>query len=85
MKIEKIQRPENEVQFNEDIIIKGDKPRSNWKDIEIEERDQLEISGNEKEPLQTEYIDELLLEGEIKPENEIQLIDQMEILKQQLK
>jgi hypothetical protein len=32
--------------------------------------------------LLSEYIDELLIKSEEKPENEIQLIDQMEILKE---
>ena len=36
---------------------------------EIEERDSLVILSNPKEPLQAEYIDELILEANIRPEN----------------
>jgi len=46
----------------------------------IDERDSVEILSEPKEPLQAEYIDELNIQGNIRPENEIQLIDQMEIL-----
>ena len=49
----------------------------------VEERDSVELLSKEKEPLQTEYVDELFIEKAAKPENEIQLIDQMEILKKQ--
>ena len=37
----------------------------------VEERDSIDIQGKEKEQNQVEYIDELFLEEEIKPENEI--------------
>ena len=47
----------------------------------VEERDSVELLSKEREPLQSEYIDELIIEGEFKGENEIQLVDQMEILK----
>ena len=46
----------------------------------FEERDSIKLSSEQRPILQTEYIDELKIRG-IKPENEIQLIDQMEILK----
>ena len=52
------------------------------KNYKVEERDSVEILSKPKEPLQTEYIDELLIQGNAKPENQIQLIDQMEILKE---
>ena len=42
---------------------------------------ELEIPSLERIPSQVEYIDELLISGEEKPENEIQLIDQMEVPK----
>ena len=51
------------------------------KELEIEERDSIQLLSKEKEPLQPEYIDELFLPSITKPENEIQIIDQMEILK----
>ena len=57
-------------------------PRSNWSNNTIEERDSLTILRKEKAPIQQEYIDELFIEGNDQPENEIQLIDQMEILRQ---
>ena len=44
------------------------------------ERDNIKILPLKKDPLKTEYIDELNIQGYKKPENEIQLIDQMEIL-----
>ena len=80
--IEKIQKPENEVEYNEDIIILGNMPISNWSNNTIEERDSLTILRKEKAPMQQEYIDELFIKGNDQPENEIQLIDQMEILRQ---
>ena len=51
----------------------------------IEERDSIQILSEEKAPLQTEYVDELKIKGITKPDNEIQLINQMEILKSGIK
>ena len=51
------------------------------KSLTVEERDSITISSNEKEPLQTEYIDELFIEKVTKEDNEIQIVDQMEIFK----
>ena len=47
----------------------------------VEERDSIIISSIDKEPLKNEYIDEIMLNGENRPEIEIQIVDQMEILK----
>ena len=45
----------------------------------IQENDSFIIEKQQKSPLQTEYIDELVLEGYIKPENEHQILEQIEI------
>ena len=47
----------------------------------MEERDSVIIPGLEKEQNQIEYIDALCIEEIIKPENEMQIIEQMEISK----
>jgi len=57
-------------------ILKDQKPEN-----VVEERDSLVILAAPKEPLKPEYIDEIIFDGEIRPENEIQIIDQMEVLK----
>ena len=57
-------------------ILKDQKPEN-----VVEERDSLVILSAPKEPLKPEYIDEIIFNGEIRPENEIQIIDQMEVLK----
>ena len=49
--------------------------------LSVEERDSINIKGEQKQENQVEYIDEMFLSEEIKPENEIQIVDQMEILK----
>ena len=43
----------------------------------IEERDAIEIFSKPRDPLQTEYIDELYIQGNIKPENQIQTNEQI--------
>ena len=57
-------------------ILKDQKPEN-----VVEERDSLVILLAPKESLKPEYIDEIIFNGEIRPENEIQIIDQMEVLK----
>jgi len=54
---------------------------NNNNNMQIEERDQLVILSQPKEPLETEYIDEIFIQGNVKPENEIEIIGQMEILR----
>ena len=53
--------------------------RKGKKIICIEERDAITIKGKEIPMNQVEYIDEMFLEEEMKPENDIQVVDQMEI------
>ena len=43
--------------------------------------DSIELVPKPKAPLETEFINEFIILGLTKPENEIQIIDQMEILK----
>ena len=103
MEILRTVKPDNEIDYIEDIQILSNKPKQPLiieqldfltievdqklrskmrnKNYKVEERDSVEILSKPKEPLQTEYIDELLIQGNAKPENQIQLIDQMEILK----
>ena len=47
----------------------------------IEERDSIELLAKPKEPLNTEKVYEIIIEGKIRPENEMQVVDQIEILK----
>ena len=51
--------------------------RNNLKCI-IQERDAIELLSLEKESNNVEYIDEILIEGFDRPNNEIQLIDQID-------
>ena len=78
------EKPANEIEKIDDFNLKADttyQKMTKLRQLGIEERDSLEILSQPKEPLQTEYIDELYIQGEIRPENEIQVIDQMDILK----
>ena len=79
-----VEKPANEIEKIDDFNLKPDttyQRMTKLRQLGIEERDSLEILAQPKEPLQTEYIDELYIQGEIRPANEIQVIDQMEILK----
>jgi hypothetical protein len=100
MEILKSPKPENEVNYIDDIqlLSQPKKPlmidnqdyleikidqrlkRQKPEDFRIIARDSVEILSAPREPLQTEYIDEINIQGNIRPDNEIQLIDQMEIL-----
>ena len=70
-------RQDNAIQNNAKIeILKSPK----FKNI-IEENVKLFISSEEKEPLLQQVIDVLAIEGDEIPENEIQVVDKIEILK----
>ena len=56
------------------------KTRKKIEKYNVDERDNIKISSIPRETLKSEYIDELVIQGYNRPENEIQLIDQMEIL-----
>ena len=47
----------------------------------VEERDAINIKGEEIQMNQVEYIDEFIFDSQSQPENEMQIVDQMEILK----
>ena len=54
MTILRTEKPENKIEYTNEIVILGEEKPNNV----VEERDSISISGIEKEELQTEYIDE---------------------------
>ena len=79
LSIEGAERPKNEIQSIDKInILKAPKTVLNI----IEERDNIHLYPKEKEPLTKQLVDDLMIERNIiKPENKIQNIDKMTILK----
>ena len=79
LSIEGAERPKNEIQSIDKInILKAPKTILNV----IEERDNIHLYPKEKEPLTKQLVDDLMIERNIiKPENKIQNIDKMTILK----
>ena len=87
LEILRTEKPANEIEKIDRIklsampIIEEIKIRRFEGEFNIEERDSVQLLSEEKPQLQTEYVDELKINGITKPTNEIQLIDQMEIIK----
>ena len=87
LEILRTEKPANEIEKIDRIklsampIIEEIKIRRFEDEFNIEERDSVQLLSEEKPQLQTEYVDELKINGITKPTNEIQLIDQMEIIK----
>ena len=76
--IEENNRPENKIQLADKIeILKNPKLQINI----IEIRDNIKLLSIEKEPLKNQIVDKLLIEGNNIPDNIIQVVDKMEILK----
>ena len=76
--IEGIDRFENEIQNVDKIeILKSPKQQI----YVIEERENIKILPKEKQPLNKQLVDELLIEGNMKPDHKIQNVDKMEILR----
>ena len=47
----------------------------------VEEKENIQILPIEKKPLNKQLVDQLLIEGNMKPDNKIQIVDKMDILK----
>ena len=76
--IEKIIKPENNIQNIDKMeILRTPKKILNI----VEERDNIHLLPKEKEPLKKQLVDDLLIEKNKKPENNIQNIDKVEILR----
>ena len=70
-------RPENNIQnIDKFEILRTSKP----KNLIIEGKDNIFIPQKEKEPLKSQIVDSIEVEGNIRPENNIQNIDKIEIL-----
>ena len=82
LKKEKIKLNEELSKANKVIKMKTQKK---FEKCEVQERDALQIFSLIKEPNQVEYIDEILIEGFDMPEIQAQLIEQMEINREERK
>jgi len=76
--IEKTQRPDNAIQIIDRMqIIRKSKP----KNIIIEQNESIEILPKEKDKLQNLNVDNIIIEGNIRQDNEIQYVDKFNVLK----
>ena len=84
MLIEGIERPENEIEYIEDINILSNnklKGKNNKSNNTIEPRDSIFIPHKNKEPLQIQVLDYMLVEGMERPEYVKQKTNEINILK----
>jgi len=76
--IEKTQRPDNAIQIIDRMqILRKSKP----KNIIIEQNESIEILPKEKDKLQNLNVDNIIIEGNIRQDNEIQYVDKFNVLK----
>ena len=67
----------NEIQ----VVNKMDIPRTPKPENVIEEKETIFIKPKEKEPLKNQVIDSMIVSGDIRPNNEIQIVNKMDILR----